>query len=145
MPVKRLDAQPASERRGTHGAASRALSILCAEDNPYGRVVMNTIVTELGHRIDFVETGEAVVEAVTGSDYDVVLMDIALSGLDGLDATRAIRALPGEDGTIPVIGISGRGHEADEAAARAAGMNFYFVKPVSPGKLAQALASVTAE
>ena len=31
---------------------------------------------------------------------------------------------------------------ADEAAARAAGMSFYFVKPVSPGKLAQALASI---
>ena len=145
VPVKRLDAQPASERRGGRGAASRALSILCAEDNPYGRVVMNTIVSELGHRIDFVESGEAAVAAVTGGGYDVVLMDIALSGLDGIDATRAIRALPGKDGTVPVIGISGRGHEADEAAARAAGMGFYFVKPISPGRLAAALATITAE
>ena len=67
VPVKRLDAQPASERRGGLGAASRALSILCAEDNPYGRVVMNTIVTELGHRVDFVESGEAAVAAVTAA------------------------------------------------------------------------------
>jgi len=41
-----------------------------------------------------------------------------------------------------VIGISGRGDAADEEKARAAGMNFYFVKPVSPGKLAQALSSL---
>ena len=40
---------------------------------------------------------------------------------------------------MPVIGISGRGESGIEAAARAAGMNVYFAKPVSPGKLAQAL------
>jgi CheY-like chemotaxis protein len=42
---------------------------------------------------------------------------------------------------VPVIGISGHSERGDESAARAAGMNLYFVKPVSPGKLAQALAS----
>jgi signal transduction histidine kinase len=42
-------------------AASRALTLLCAEDNPYGRVIMNTILGELGHRADFVSRGEAAV------------------------------------------------------------------------------------
>ena len=66
-----------------------------------------------------------------------------LAGLDGLAATRAIRALPGRAGEVPVIGISGRNEAGGEDAARAAGMNFFFVKPVSPGKLAQALASLS--
>jgi CheY-like chemotaxis protein len=123
------------------GRAVRALRILCAEDNPYGRVVMNTILTELGHRIDFVENGEAAVSAVTRGGYEVVLMDVALPVLDGLEATRRIRALGGAMGRIPIIGISGRTEPGDEIAARAAGMNFYFTKPVSPGKLADALAS----
>jgi CheY-like chemotaxis protein len=139
VPVKRLDARPAVAPSGAR-TPTRPLSILCAEDNPYGRVVMNTIVTELGHRIDFVETGEAAVEAAARDGYDVVLMDVTLSGLDGIAATKAIRALPGKAGKVPVIGISGRGD--NEAAARAAGMNFYFVKPMSPGKLAQALATL---
>ncbi len=128
---------------GERGAPARALTLLCAEDNPYGRVVMNTILTELGHRVDFVETGEAAVEAAARGGYDAVLMDVMLGGLDGLAATRRIRALPGKAGQVPVIGISGRGDAADEAAARAAGMNFYFIKPVSPGKLAQALAALS--
>ena len=38
--------------------------MLCAEDNPYGRVVLNTMLTELGHRVDFAGTGEAAVAAV---------------------------------------------------------------------------------
>jgi len=43
---------------------------------------------------------------------------------------------------LPIVGISGRGGSADETAARVAGMDFYFAKPVSPGRLAQALASI---
>jgi CheY-like chemotaxis protein len=127
---------------GMRAASGRGLRILCAEDNPYGRVVMNTILTELGHRADFVENGEAAVNAVARGGYDVALMDVALPVLNGLDATRRIRALPGAAGRTPVIGISGRTEPGDEAAARAAGMMFYFTKPVSPGRLAQALASL---
>ncbi|HZP69998.1 MAG TPA: ATP-binding protein [Pseudolabrys sp.] len=129
--TKQADARPASVR---------PLSILCAEDNPYGRVVMNTILGELGHRVDFAETGEAVVAAAERGGYDVVLMDVALGGLSGIEAARRIRALPGKSGQVPIIGVSGRSESGDEAAARAAGMNFYFVKPVSPRRLAQALA-----
>jgi two-component system, sensor histidine kinase len=141
--VDRVDASPQTERAGARARPTRALVILCAEDNPYGRVVMNTILTELGHRVDFVETGEAAVEAEARGGYDAVLMDVTLAGLDGLAATRRIRALPGNAGQVPVIGISGRTKTGDEAAARAAVMNFYFVKPVGPGKLAQALAALS--
>jgi CheY-like chemotaxis protein len=118
---------------------ARPLSILCAEDNPYGRVVMKTIVTELGHSIDFVESGEAAVKAAARNAYDAVLIDIALSGLDGIEATRRIRALPGKAGGVKVIGISGRDDHGTEQAALGAGMNHYFVKPISPSRLAVAL------
>ncbi|MGE5535475.1 MAG: ATP-binding protein [Acidobacteriota bacterium] len=121
---------------------ARSLAILCAEDNPYGRVVMNTILTELGHRVDFVESGETAVSAVARARYDAVLMDVTLAGLDGIEATRRIRALPGAPGKVLIIGISGRGEAANEQAARAAGMDFYFVKPVSPRKLAETLARI---
>jgi CheY-like chemotaxis protein/nitrogen-specific signal transduction histidine kinase len=135
----------APSARAASGAATnqttRSLHVLCAEDNPYGRVVMNTILTELGHRTDFVENGEAAVKAAANAVYDVILMDAALPLIDGLEATRRIRALPGAAAQTPIIGISGR-TEGGEAAARAAGMNAYFTKPVSPGKLAEALAKL---
>jgi CheY-like chemotaxis protein len=141
--VERVEARSTAERSDARLGPARPLSILCAEDNPYGRVVMNTIITQLGHRVDFVESGEAVVVAATRGGYDAVLMDITLSGLDGIEATRRIRALPGKAGQVPVIGITGRSESGNEETARAAGMNFYFTKPISPSKLAQALASAT--
>ncbi len=140
--VERAQDRRKSER-GALAAPSRPLSILCAEDNPYGRVVMNTILRELGHRVDFVDNGEAAVTAVAGGSYDAVLMDVALNGIDGIEATRRIRALPDKRGQVPVIGTSGRSEAGNEAAARAAGMNAYFVKPASPSKLALALSALT--
>jgi CheY-like chemotaxis protein/nitrogen-specific signal transduction histidine kinase len=138
--VELLGAQATVPRQNRRSVPARSLSVLCAEDNPYGRVVMNTILGELGHRVDFAETGEAVVAAVERGEYDVVLMDVTLGGVSGIEAARRIRALPGRAAQTPIVGISGRGESGDEAAARDAGMNFYLVKPVSPKKLAQTLA-----
>ena len=137
-----MEAVPAAERINTVPTPMRALSILCAEDNPYGRVVMNTIMRELGHRVDFVETGEAAIEAAARGGYDVVLMDVTLGGLNGVEATRRIRALPGKAGQTPIIAVSGHSNRGEEQAARAAGMNVYLIKPVSPRKLAQVLADL---
>lgn len=128
----------------TNIASVRPLHILCAEDNPYGRVVLNTILTELGHRTDFVGGSEAAIAAVAGGGYDLVLMDVMLSGADGIEATRRIRALPPPLGRVPIIGISGRTAPDDEAKARAAGMNGYVTKPVSPRILATVMAKVVA-
>jgi CheY-like chemotaxis protein len=118
-------------------APVRPLRILCVEDNPYGRVVLNTILTELGHRADFVGTGEAAVEAAAGRSYDAVLMDVTLPGIDGLEATRRIRARIGSG--VRVIGVSGRGSSDEAARARSAGMNEYLPKPLSPSALARVL------
>jgi two-component system, sensor histidine kinase len=139
-----LDAAQADTARGIaaigQSTSTKALHVLCAEDNPYARVVLNTILVELGHRVDFAGTGEAAIAAVERNGYDVVLMDVTLPGLDGLAAARAIRAMPGGVAHVPIIGISGRTEKADQNAALAAGMNAFLAKPVSPAILAQAVA-----
>lgn len=117
----------------------RALRILCAEDNVYGRIITKTILAELGHTAEFVGSGAAVVDAVSRNSYDAVLMDVVLAGVDGIEATRRIRTLPGRAGQTPVIGLSGHAARENEAAARAAGMDGYLHKPVSPRLLYEAL------
>jgi two-component system, sensor histidine kinase len=140
FPVAPADA-PRSAASQPIAAPARSLSMLCAEDNPYGRVILNAILGELGHRADFVGSGEEAV-AAAARGYDAVLMDVTLPGIDGLEATRRIRALGGAAGRIPIVGISGRATPGDEAAARAAGMDRYLRKPVSPGALSEAFAAV---
>jgi two-component system, sensor histidine kinase len=123
---------------------ARSLRILCAEDNPYGRVILKTILGELGHRAEFVGSGEAAVGAAARGGYDAMLMDVALPDIDGLEATRRIRALGGAASRIPVIGVSGRSSTDEEAHAHAAGMNGYLTKPISPSKLNTYLSALAA-
>lgn len=137
----------APQRTGGRGeslnpAGCTPLKVLCVEDNPYGRVVINAILNELGHSTDFVGSSEAAVQAVARGGYDLVLMDVMLGDTSGIEATRSIRTLPPPAGQVAVIGISGRGARADEEQGRAAGMNGYLTKPISPHQLALTIAEV---
>jgi CheY-like chemotaxis protein len=119
----------------------QSLRILSVEDNPFGRVVLNAILTELGHSAEFIGRGEAAAERIAQSAFDAVLMDMVLPGINGIEAIRRIRALGPPQARIAIIGVSGRGD--DEAAARAAGADAFLVKPVSPRALATALLEAT--
>ncbi|WP_439359716.1 ATP-binding protein [Bradyrhizobium sp. DASA03007] len=131
-------------RKGKNGSepeAVAALRVLSVEDNPFGRVVLNTILTELGHHAEFIGRGEDAVGRLAQGAFDAVLMDMVLPGIDGVEAIRRIRTLPTPLAQIPIIGVSGRGE--DEAASREAGADAFLVKPVSPRALATALLEAT--
>ena len=118
-----------------------SLRLLSVEDNPFGRVVLNAILTELGHQTEFIGQGEGAPERLAQGAFDAVLMDMVLPGIDGVEAIRRIRALEAPLGRIPIICISGRSE--DETASRAAGADLFLVKPVSPRALATALHEAT--
>lgn len=120
---------------------ARGLRVLSVEDNPFGRVVLNAILTELGHQAEFIGRGEIAAERIAQGDFDAVLMDMVLPGINGIEAIKRIRRLGPPFGDIAIIGVSGRGD--DEAASRAAGANAFLVKPVSPRALATALLEAT--
>jgi CheY-like chemotaxis protein len=120
---------------------SPALRILSVEDNPFGRVVLNTILNELGHQAEFIGRGEAAAERIAQGGFDAVLMDMVLPGINGIEAIRRIRGLSPPFGRIAIIGVSGRGD--DEAASHAAGADAFLIKPVSPRTLATALLEAT--
>jgi two-component system, sensor histidine kinase len=120
---------------------AQALRVLSVEDNPFGRVVLNAILTELGHQAEFIGRGEAATERIAQGDFDAVLMDMVLPGINGIEAIKRIRELGPPLGRIAIIGVSGRGE--DEAASRAAGADAFLIKPVSPRALATALLEAT--
>ncbi|MEA2942461.1 MAG: hypothetical protein QOD09_2990 [Bradyrhizobium sp.] len=128
------DAEPSSDQ-------ARNLRLLSVEDNPFGRVVLNAILTELGHHAEFIGRGEAAAARIAEGAFDAVLMDMVLPGINGIEAIKRIRALGPPLGRIAIVGVSGRGD--DEAAARRAGADAFLVKPVSPRALATALLEAT--
>jgi CheY-like chemotaxis protein/nitrogen-specific signal transduction histidine kinase len=140
--LDRAEASPAGS--GKHDVPQdhpRGLRVLSVEDNPFGRVVLNAVLTELGHQAEFVGQGEDAADRILPGGFDAVLMDMVLPGIDGIEAIRRIRALDPPFASIAIIGVSGRSQ--DEAAARAAGADAFLVKPVSPRALAIALLEAT--
>ncbi len=133
LPIARADAAAIAPARQT-SAPVRRLNVLCAEDNPYGRVILNTILTELGHRADFAGSGEEAVAAVPRG-YDVVLMDVTLPGIDGLEATRRIRALGGRVGGTPIIGVTGRTADRRRNGRTDSGHEFLFAQAAEPERI----------
>ncbi len=119
----------------------RTLRVLSVEDNPFGRVVLNAVLTELGHQAEFIGRGEAAAERIAQGGFDAVLMDMVLPGINGIEAIRRIRGLNPPLGGIAIIGVSGCGD--DETASREAGADAFLVKPVSPRALATALLEAT--
>ncbi|WP_128923325.1 ATP-binding protein [Bradyrhizobium guangxiense] len=140
-----LDASGSGKSRSKKGEAETdavaPLRVLSVEDNPFGRVVLNTILTELGHQAEFIGRGEDAVGRLAQGAFDAVLMDMVLPGIDGVEAIRRIRTMDAPLAQIPIIGVSGRGE--DEAASREAGADAFLVKPVSPRALATALLEAT--
>jgi len=135
------NAAPPEDGRQPSPEPAPPLRVLSVEDNPFGRVVLNTILCELGHQAEFISRGEAATERVAQGSFDAVLMDMVLPGIDGIEAITRIRALGPPLGRIAIIGVSGRAD--DEAASRAAGADAFLLKPVSPRALATALLEAT--
>ena len=140
LPLARA-APTADAKADAQLGATPPLRLLSVEDNPFGRVVLNAMLTELGHHADYIGRGEDAPQRLAQGGFDAVLMDMVLPGINGVEAIRRIRALAPPLQHIAIIGISGRAE--DEAAARAAGADAFLVKPVSPRALATALLAAT--
>jgi CheY-like chemotaxis protein len=82
-------------------AGRRVLRILLVDDSPELVQLVRTFLTGTGWTLDVVENGERAVAQATTEQYDVVLMDIDLPGLDGATAAHAIRAADLARGASP--------------------------------------------
>lgn len=131
------------------GNALQGLHVLLVEDNDLNAEIAQFTLDRAGAIVTHAKDGESAVEAFAASvpyEYDVVLMDIMMPGIDGLEATRQIRALNREDAaTTPIIAVSANAFADDRRLSREAGMNAHLSKPVSSQELVEALAHIAAD
>ncbi len=113
------------------------LRVLLAEDNTLVRELLVAFLTGNGAQVSVAVDGPAALARAKENPPDVLLLDIALPGLDGVAVAETLRREGPAD--LRIIGLSAHAGPRDEARARVAGMDAFLAKPVSLPRLAQTL------
>ncbi|MBK9174811.1 MAG: response regulator, partial [Flavobacteriales bacterium] len=132
--------------RRVPGNLLKELRILLAEDNSFNVMVAQDELEDLipGVHVDVASNGEEAVARVRMQQYDVVLMDVQMPGMDGYQATRAIRAIRGEKARVPIIALTANVMQAEVDRCMEAGMDAFVPKPFKREELMAALQTVLA-
>jgi CheY-like chemotaxis protein len=112
------------------GVGARPLRVLVVEDDDVSSQVARLVLQKAGHHVDVVDDGERAVRAVLREQYDLVLMDCQLPGLDGLAATAEIRRRQAASARVPIIAMTAAAMPDDRIRCIEAGMDDHLTKPV---------------
>lgn len=108
--------------------------ILLAEDNPINQEVICGFLKFRGWTCDIANDGLEAVDAFKAGDFDLVLMDVQMPGMDGFAATRAIRQSGQAGKTTPIIALTANAMRSDQQRCLDADMDGYVAKPIDRQK-----------
>ncbi|MEW6143036.1 MAG: response regulator transcription factor [Chloroflexota bacterium] len=105
--------------------------ILVVDDDPHMLNIMKRTLEMEGYPVIAIDSGERALELLHQKRPGLVLLDIALPGIDGHETCRRIR----KSSKVPVIMVSARDAPEEKSAAFAAGADGYITKPFGAREL----------
>ncbi|MCV0402467.1 MAG: response regulator transcription factor [Chloroflexi bacterium] len=119
--------------------AERPLRILVIDDEPAMIGAVAALVGSAGHRVSAAYDGHEAIRRFDTDRPDLVILDLAMPGLDGLAVCQEIR----RRGETPIIVLSGEGQEAAKVEALDAGADDYVTKPFGKDELLARIRAVS--
>ena len=114
--------------------------ILLAEDNRVNQTVAVRMLNKMGHSVTIANTGIEVLARLESGDFDLVLMDVQMPGMDGFTATREIRRFgAGKSARVPIVAMTAHAMRGDRERCLEAGMNGYIAKPIRAAELREVI------
>jgi CheY-like chemotaxis protein len=108
--------------------------VLVVDDVRESAVTLAQMLQLLGHDVATAHDGQAALAQVSDKKPEVVLLDIAMPGMNGYEVARRIRALEAIEPPL-LIALTGYGQDDDRRRAREAGFDFHLTKPASVNQL----------
>jgi two-component system OmpR family response regulator len=102
------------------------MRILVAEDDSLLADAVARALTQTGHAVDIVRTGDAADGALLANEYDLVVLDVGLPHLDGFEVLRRLRA---RRNLVPVLILTVRDAPEDRVTGLDLGADDYLTKP----------------
>jgi two-component system, chemotaxis family, chemotaxis protein CheY len=109
--------------------------VLVVDDSSLVRLYYRDILQRGGFEVEQAINGMEAMEKLTAQAFDLAIVDINMPKMDGITLIRALRIGARLIAPLPVLVISTEARQQDRDDVRAAGANFYLVKPVSEGAL----------
>jgi len=109
--------------------------VLVIDDSSLVRLYYRSTLEKAGFVVEQAINGIEAMEKVLSEPFDLVLVDVNMPRMDGFTFLRTLRTSAGDVATIPALMISTESETEDATEARAAGANFYLVKPVAENEL----------
>ena len=103
------------------------MRVLIIEDNPDIAANLGDYLEDHGHTVDFAGDGVTGLHLAVVNDFDAIVLDLALPGMDGLEVCRKLRSEAGKD--TPVLMLTARDRLEDKLAGFDTGADDYLVKP----------------
>lgn len=117
--------------------------ILVVDDNMANLKLAGDLCECEGYEVERAQSAEGALEAIARRNPDLILMDLALPGMDGLSLTRILRGRA-DTRHIPVVALTAFAMKHDEDRAREAGCDAYLAKPIDTRALPELLARLLA-
>ena len=109
------------------GTQEQHMRVLIIEDNPDIAANLGDFLEDHGHTVDFAGDGVTGLHLAVVNDFDAIVLDLALPGMDGLELCRRLRADADKD--TPVLMLTARDRLQDKLAGFEMGADDYLVKP----------------
>jgi two-component system chemotaxis response regulator CheY len=109
--------------------------ILVVDDSSLVRLYYRGALEQAGFAVEQAINGIEAMEKVLAQPFDLVIVDINMPKMDGFSFLRDLRRANSDVATLPALVITTEAGDQDIADGRAAGANFYLVKPVSQADL----------
>jgi two-component system, cell cycle response regulator DivK len=110
--------------------------VLCVEDNPQNRLLVNRILTSRGYKVVEAADGLAGLDMIRSLKPPLVLLDIDLPKMGGIEVVQHVKADPALQ-DIPVIALTASAMQGDKERFLEAGCNDYLSKPIQVQQLIQ--------
>jgi CheY-like chemotaxis protein len=107
--------------------------------------VARAMLSKVGCQAEIARSGMEALDALAQADYDLVLMDCEMPGIDGFETTRRIRdgSASVRNPAVPIVALTANAMKGDRERCIAARMDDYLAKPIEPAALAEVLTKWT--